>query len=418
MVVIGTPSGLWGQFSSLFYLLAGLYSDLLLVRFYLSLGYVLLIVNGLLGFPLWGDYVSDPQFIAIDTVIWSVVGLYVHFSSFLQLLYDERSVPLAETEDELWRFFFRHGGITRVLFARYVLRPGEIRTFSPGTLINDPTQSERLHLIIRGHVRAHIEYEQGHRTFDFYSGDLFEFRFLHQFGLRVGFLDAQMQAVAESDVQTFSIDVVGELNRSSFLPSVRQAWQAVLASVLARQAPTSTRQSLRLPIRRLRHGPAPTSLSALAPLPSRRSGGARNLALADLAREGERRTRQLGAPRLPAARRVGAAARAHARLGPLFRAAAAQLRAAARAHLLAALPVHKAALRAAPLERRHVAGRRGHRARRADPSRPDDRERCGCEGAVATRFRERERQRGGARVRTQLGVDGRVETRLENHVRQ
>jgi len=164
-------------------------------------------VNGLLGFPLWGDYVSDPQFIAIDTVIWSVVGLYVHFSSFLQLLYDERSVPLAETEDELWRFFFRHGGITRVLFARYVLRPGEIRTFSPGTLINDPTQSERLHLIIRGHVRAHIEYEQGHRTFDFYSGDLFEFRFLHQFGLRVGFLDAQMQAVAESEVQTFSIDV-------------------------------------------------------------------------------------------------------------------------------------------------------------------------------------------------------------------
>lgn len=164
-------------------------------------------MNGLLGFPLWGDYVSDPQFIAIDTVIWSVVGLYVHFSSFLQLLYDERSVPLAETEDELWRFFFRHGGITRVLFARYVLRPGEIRTFSPGTLINDPTQSERLHLIIRGHVRAHIEYEQGHRTFDFYSGDLFEFRFLHQFGLRVGFLDAQMQAVAESEVQTFSIDV-------------------------------------------------------------------------------------------------------------------------------------------------------------------------------------------------------------------
>lgn len=241
-MVIGTPSGLWGQFSSLFYLLAGLYSDLLLVRFYLSLGYVLLIVNGLLGFPLWGDYVSDPQFIAIDTVIWSVVGLYVHFSSFLQLLYDERSVPLAETEDELWRFFFRHGGITRVLFARYVLRPGEIRTFSPGTLINDPTQSERLHLIIRGHVRAHIEYEQGHRTFDFYSGDLFEFRFLHQFGLRVGFLDAQMQAVAESEVQTFSIDV-GELNRSSFLPSVRQAWQAVLASVLARQAELATSPS-------------------------------------------------------------------------------------------------------------------------------------------------------------------------------
>ena len=405
-MVIGTPSGLWGQFSSLFYLLAGLYSDLLLVastspsgalaceqvafqsnypqQSRLCARYVLLIVNGLLGFPLWGDYVSDPQFIAIDTVIWSVVGLYVHFSSFLQLLYDERSVPLAETEDELWRFFFRHGGITRVLFARYVLRPGEIRTFSPGTLINDPTQSERLHLIIRGHVRAHIEYEQGHRTFDFYSGDLFEFRFLHQFGLRVGFLDAQMQAVAESEVQTFSIDVgasvagrassrglerrarglpftAGRRAQPQLLPPVRPPSLAGCPGLGPRPAGphldapvTPPPDSSTLPWVR----PAPTSLSALAPLPSRRSGGARNLALADLAREGERRTRQLGAPRLPAARRVGAAARAHARLGPLFRAAAAQLRAAARAHLLAALPVHKAALRAAPLERRHVAGRR------------------------------------------------------------
>ena len=260
--------------------------------------YVLLIVNGLLGFPLWGDYVSDPQFIAIDTVIWSVVGLYVHFSSFLQLLYDERSVPLAETEDELWRFFFRHGGITRVLFARYVLRPGEIRTFSPGTLINDPTQSERLHLIIRGHVRAHIEYEQGHRTFDFYSGDLFEFRFLHQFGLRVGFLDAQMQAVAESEVQTFSIDVGASVagrassrgleRRARGLPFTadRRAQPQLLPPVRppslagcpclgprpagpARSQPTSTRQSLRLPIRRLCHGsaqPQPRSLpSHLSP---------------------------------------------------------------------------------------------------------------------------------------------------------
>jgi len=66
------------------------------------------------------------------------------------------------------------------------------------------------------------------------SGDLFEFRHLHLFGVPVGFIDQDMTVKARSAVKTFSIGVGRLAQSAGGSAPTRQAWLTVIIASLAR----------------------------------------------------------------------------------------------------------------------------------------------------------------------------------------
>ncbi len=113
-----TPLSIWMQLASLFFTLSGMHGDLLVIRLFLFAAYLMLFINSILGSPLWGDSKADG--LPLDSLIWAVVGLYVHGTSLVNLLNDERYVTLNENEEALWCLFYRTGGLSRRLFKTIV----------------------------------------------------------------------------------------------------------------------------------------------------------------------------------------------------------------------------------------------------------------------------------------------------------
>mmetsp|Transcript_13473 Transcript_13473/g.40880 ORF Transcript_13473/g.40880 Transcript_13473/m.40880 type:complete len:376 (+) Transcript_13473:123-1250(+) len=235
-----SPSGPWSQIASFFFLLGGSFADLLIVRLMLTLAYVFLLAHVLTGFAPWPfvyQQADQPFLIAVDSVVWAVLGVYVHGSSLFRLLYEERYVPLSEEEEEVWRMFYRRARISRLLFKEQILPGSSFRSYQPGELIVDPTMPQRLHLIVQGRAHGIVKLKQG-GGFDvrMVSGDLFEFKHLHLFGVPVGFIDRDMTVHAKSHVRTFSISVERLKQMAGGSAPMRQAWLTVIIAGLARQA--------------------------------------------------------------------------------------------------------------------------------------------------------------------------------------
>jgi hypothetical protein len=121
-----TPLSLWIQIGNLFFLISGIYSDLLLIRFALVLAYVFLLANALLGSPLWPDLDNQGR-IQVDAIFWAILNLYVHMSSLIRLVLDERTVSFQDdAEEALWRMFYRCGGLSKRIYQAKVLSHMEI----------------------------------------------------------------------------------------------------------------------------------------------------------------------------------------------------------------------------------------------------------------------------------------------------
>ena len=160
------PAGPIGQLCNFSFLLAALFSDILLIRLFLSVrrpshsthmtptrsppppthtshhppprhpqcAYIFLLTNGGLGLPQWPSAAPTGD-IALDTVTWACVTLSFHLLSLCRLLWDERPVRFAsEDEEQLWRFFYRRSGMGR-LEMKQVLRYGGWRHVAAGDAI-------------------------------------------------------------------------------------------------------------------------------------------------------------------------------------------------------------------------------------------------------------------------------------------
>lgn len=147
MVGISTPLSIWMQIASMFFTLSGIHSDLLIIRFFLFLAYVMLFINAVTGSPLWPD-VTNTGYIPIDGLFWSCAGLYVHGASLLNLILDERPVQLSDDEEALWRLFYRTGGLSAHLYKNIVSPYVKIVTFEPGQVI--PTEGTKMDNLLSG----------------------------------------------------------------------------------------------------------------------------------------------------------------------------------------------------------------------------------------------------------------------------
>jgi CRP-like cAMP-binding protein len=239
-VIIATASGPWSQIASFFFLLGGSFADLLIVRLMLTLAYVFLLAHVLSGFPAWPLVYQKPDQpfrVSIDSIVWGLLGVYVHGQSLFRLLYEERFVRLTAEEEEMWRMFYRRARISRLLFKEQILPMGEFRTYAAGELIVDPTMPQRLHVIVQGRAHGVVKLKEG-ESFDvrMLSGDLFEYKHLHLFGVPVGFIDRDMTVHARSRLRTFSIGVDLLEQMATGSAAMRQAWLTVIIAGLARQA--------------------------------------------------------------------------------------------------------------------------------------------------------------------------------------
>jgi hypothetical protein len=232
MVVIVTPLSLWIQFASGFFLLSGVFGDLLLIRGFLVLAYVMLFINAVVGSPLWPDLSGQDGALAVDSLVWAVISLYVHGCSLWCLLLDERKVEMTDDEAALWRMFYRTGGLSQRLFRSMVACHLKVVEFEAGQEI--PTKDD-FYIIYQGQVKMEVfgiddEIPRFNRIM--LSGEMFDLNFLGLFVQNPIFERTRIRICSINKTKLFRIyrDDMKAIARNTLAKGI---WQALLINQLS-----------------------------------------------------------------------------------------------------------------------------------------------------------------------------------------
>lgn len=230
MVEIFTPLSIWMQLASLCFTLSGIHADLLIIRFFLFLAYVLLFTNAVLGSPLWPN-ASNTGFLPLDSLCWSVAGLYVHGASLLNLILDERKVELNPDESALWRMFYRTGGLSARLYKEIVSPYVEIVTFEKDEEI--PTE-DYFYILYRGNVDLRV-YQDGRLKLErasLESGSMFDLKYLGIFADDHFFLDHSIACTSRSKSMLFRFSR-SDMKKIALHGLVKSVWQSLVINNLS-----------------------------------------------------------------------------------------------------------------------------------------------------------------------------------------
>lgn len=230
MVDFVTPLSLWVQLASFFFFMSGIFGDLLVIRFFLVLAYIMLFINAVLGSPLWPDIKGQDQTFAIDSLCWALVGLYVHGCSMWCLVMDERKVALDDDEAALWRMFYRTGGLSQRLFHDIVATHLKVVEFQPGQEI--PTHDD-FYIIYSGQVKLEVFNDSKHK-YDriMFSGEMFDLNFLGLFSEKTLFERSRIKCRSITATKLFRIhrDDMKTIAKNGFAKGI---WQALLINQLS-----------------------------------------------------------------------------------------------------------------------------------------------------------------------------------------
>jgi Popeye protein conserved region len=177
MVSVLQAASLWQQICNFFFLTSGVFNDLLVIRVALTLANAFLLVTGLLGHLSWGESVHPQGRIALDTVVWAALNLLMHGLSVIRILYDERKVELTDDQEALWRYIYRHSGLSRVQFQAILCPHVELVEFRRGDRI---PVNDKFFIVLDGVVAAHVN-QVGTRKTHFIpivSGQMFPLHFM------------------------------------------------------------------------------------------------------------------------------------------------------------------------------------------------------------------------------------------------
>eukprot|EP00529_Nitzschia_sp_RCC80_P029520 CAMPEP_0113469436 /NCGR_PEP_ID=MMETSP0014_2-20120614/15900_1 /TAXON_ID=2857 /ORGANISM="Nitzschia sp." /LENGTH=317 /DNA_ID=CAMNT_0000361917 /DNA_START=197 /DNA_END=1148 /DNA_ORIENTATION=+ /assembly_acc=CAM_ASM_000159 len=119
--------------------------------------------------------------VAVDSLVWSCLGLYIHGTSAIALYMDEFPVKLSENEEALWRLFYRSGGLSKKLFKTIVASKFQVEEFLPGQCI---PSDDHFNILYKGLAKIEIiDCESGINVNDrtVYSGEMFDCSDLQQF---------------------------------------------------------------------------------------------------------------------------------------------------------------------------------------------------------------------------------------------
>ena len=238
------------QFSSFNFLCSGLFGDILCLRFFLSWAYIWLLVNAITGFPDLGELIRnkpDEVFLLhIDTLVWTVLTLYVHLSKFTGIVLNERKVhDISEKGIPLWRMLYRNSGLSQLLFHQFVYPSKfEFLHLKAGSRI--PTD-DCLYIILDGVANTSIKLQTSNlkngkletqQVLSLTSGEIINIKLLHLF--RQGaeceaFANQTVDAVCITDVTLYKI-TSPNIRAMAMQPQTKQAYQGLLIFALTNVA--------------------------------------------------------------------------------------------------------------------------------------------------------------------------------------
>ena len=237
-------AAIFNQIASFSFLMAAVFSDILLIRICLVFGNLFLMIWGILGVPKWPAVISVPYFVAIDTLVWSSAALTLHSWAVTRLLMDERQLGRFkdDMEERLFQYFNRRSGINRRDFLEIYKRGRWTEVLTAGSDI--PTNTE-FHLIVRGIVACDIDglRRRDRRSVEFRkdtihvrlgSGDFMDLRLANTFMSTIGFFNDDFRAKTEIDkalLFSWTHEALKEMAHVS--PPVHQAWKNVVIFVIA-----------------------------------------------------------------------------------------------------------------------------------------------------------------------------------------
>jgi len=203
--------------TSFFFLLAALWSDLLLIRVWLVLAHIFLLVSW-----LW----NEPQVIFLDMAIWTTVTMFFHGFAVYRHLTDEVQRSFADKfEEQVFSFFNRRCGMHKQEFFM-IMREAERCTIGKGQVImTEGSNMFYLHLLVQGVVK----YTVGNDTapYQYRSGDLFNTEIGNVFGVHLGFSES-LRAWAETDCILVRWPYAAVVAMSRMSPSVGGYWRNLL----------------------------------------------------------------------------------------------------------------------------------------------------------------------------------------------
>lgn len=243
-------ASLYLQFSSFNFLMSGLTGDLLCLRFFLSCSYIWLLVNAVTGFPNLGELLRKPDevfILHIDTLLWTIVTLYVHASKFTGIVLNERKVDVPQEGMPLWRMLYRNSGLSQLLFCQFIF-PSKFQLveFQKGTRI--PTD-DCLYIILDGVACTNITLQtsspvkknmkqETQQTLSLTSGEIINVKLLHLFSQGAeceAFASQTVNATCVTDVTVYRIHAK-EICAMALQPQTKQAFQGLLIFALTNVA--------------------------------------------------------------------------------------------------------------------------------------------------------------------------------------
>jgi hypothetical protein len=151
MVTILQGGSIWQQLCNFFFLSSGFFNDLLVIRAALAVANTFLLVTGSLGHPSWANSFHPSGVIALDTICWAALNVLIHGLSVVRILYDERTIELTVEQEALWRFIYRHSGLSKAQFQTLLCPHVELVQFRKGDSI---PVTGKFYIVLDGIVAA------------------------------------------------------------------------------------------------------------------------------------------------------------------------------------------------------------------------------------------------------------------------
>ena len=172
----------------------------------------------------------------MEQYVIAFLSLYLHGSSAVRLILDERPVTFDNDKDEcdelmLWRYFYRHSGVTKLLFHKHIGHRFTLRSFQANERL-DP--ENYFYITLEGAVRLIVEMNGIDNEFDMVSGYAFPAKHLHSC-MTSPMLSIQGQKLVAWTVSECRLYVCSARDMKEFThcPWVKDASQGLLTAVLS-----------------------------------------------------------------------------------------------------------------------------------------------------------------------------------------
>lgn len=171
-------ASVWQQLSNLFFLSSGVFNDLLVIRMVLLWAYLFLFLSGLMGFPTWENSFNWSGGVSVDTIVWCCLNIFIQASGVIRIYYDERRIELPEELAMLWRYIYRHSGLSKNKFHSLICPTLRVLTFEAGEAI--PTDG-MFYILRDGVVGGEVVHQTTLAREDvrLFSGEMFPLKHMH-----------------------------------------------------------------------------------------------------------------------------------------------------------------------------------------------------------------------------------------------